>query len=1103
MEIYQTTKKVLVLVQQEVFCEEYKTIKSGQSLKKGNRLLCLDPFVDNEGLLRVGGRLQNSSLPYDQKHPILLSHDHHVTLMIVRDAHLTTLHGGNSLTLSYIRQKYWILGGKRTVKSSIRKCVKCTRYRSSTASQKMGSLPKPRVTESYPFSHTGVDYAGPISVRTMKGRGHKAYKGYIAIFVCLSTKAVHLELVGDLSSETFIAALRRFMARRGPVSHMYSDNATNFVGTANYLYKEMLDITQSDDFQNTLTNIGTQWHFIPPSSPHFGGIWEAGVKSMKHHLRRVIGEQTLTYEEMSTFLHQTEACLNSRPLCALSEDINDNIVLTPSHFLIGREAIGVPDPLSETNTDHINRWKQIQKMKKDFWKSWTKDYLHQLQQRYKWKTNQENLSVGTLVIIKDENVSPSKWPLAKIKEIHKGNDDLSRVVTLQKSSGTIQKRSIHKLIPLPIDTNMCSSSSNNEPIQTIQTNTATIIRNNKPKTPKRYSKISKWFTLLFIILQLCGPVKSTTTTYTVKTVPPGFYVEKIGTASIDRGIFRVEINYEKQNLEQEFAKIKTVTSQFSQLCQNAARIIDSAFCNQLYHHLLEEESKFERTKEYLTEAYQTRKKRGILGQLLTSVFGVNDEAYRDIESLNSNQRKLIEAANHQTKFMISTISQVNKTEERIKQKLIGFQTKLNQVISSMDDYNHWYKAIDHNNVNIRIMQTYQLAYNFMEEIMDCYNGVLDIYLTKATVYSVLTPKNVSDLISSANNKLPSNLKIVQQQLLDTKISENNTHIKVYSYFPIQEITKYTLMYITSVPQINTDKSAQSLEVPKAYMAIDYNKELYFDLNYEEFKRCLEWSNHFICFPGAVKNMQLNKNCIVDQLFKNQTKTKCPTKSFNLSNKIMWKQLHMPNTWLFIIRDRVTISILCDGQREESELQNVGVIRIADNCIIKTTDNILTAKRFVSVPIITSYSKPIDFSINTHLVTKSIPNISKEEVIDNSKEILQHIIDKEQALHTELDNTVWSQISSHTYLTATTSCIIMFVIFMLIVCYGPAILRRIGATVQRKSRRTGAEPTNQPAEEPNPLAANETSPQRPTGQPTIYTMPHQHETIQLYQLESRF
>lgn len=255
------------------------------------------------------------------------------------------------------------------VKKHITQCVKCVRYKSSTALQKMGTLPKARVTESFPFSHTGVDYAGPIQTRAMKGRGHKSYKSYIAIFVCLATKVIHLELVGDLSTESFIAALRRFMARRGPVSHIYSDNATNFVGAANFLYKEVLEITQSDEFQNTTANIGTQWHFISPSSPHFGGIWEAGVKSMKHHLRRVIGEQTLTYEEMTTFLHQTEACLNSRPLCAQSEDINDNVVLTPSHFLIGREAVGVPDPLSDINTDLLNKWKQIQRMKKDFWKA--------------------------------------------------------------------------------------------------------------------------------------------------------------------------------------------------------------------------------------------------------------------------------------------------------------------------------------------------------------------------------------------------------------------------------------------------------------------------------------------------------------------------------------------------------------------------------------------------------------------------------------------------------------------------------------------------------------------------------------------------------------
>ncbi|XP_071054708.1 uncharacterized protein [Onthophagus taurus] len=167
----------------------------------------------------------------------------------------------------------------------------------------MGELPSPRITPSPQFTRTGVDYAGPIQIRTTKGRGYKSYKGYIAVFVCLTIRAIHTEAVSDMTTEAFIAAFRRFVSRRGHCAHMYSDNGTNFVGAHKILGGEVTSITSKPEVQNALTVQGTQWHFIPPAAPHFGGIWEAGVKSITHHLKRVIGDSTLTFEELTTLLY--------------------------------------------------------------------------------------------------------------------------------------------------------------------------------------------------------------------------------------------------------------------------------------------------------------------------------------------------------------------------------------------------------------------------------------------------------------------------------------------------------------------------------------------------------------------------------------------------------------------------------------------------------------------------------------------------------------------------------------------------------------------------------------------------------------------------------
>ncbi|XP_055839354.1 uncharacterized protein LOC129907259 [Episyrphus balteatus] len=175
----------------------------------------------------------------------------------------------------------------------------------------MGNLPTARCTPAVPFKHSGLDYAGPYAIRTSKGRGHLSYKGWIALFVCLSTRATHLELVSDMTTETFLAALRRFFAQRGYSSSIYSDCASTFAG-ANAVLKAGFAAyrKQLEEGARSVSCHGVSWHFIPPGSPNFGGMWEAGVKSMKHHLRRTIGDATLTFEEFYTVLRQIAAVLN-------------------------------------------------------------------------------------------------------------------------------------------------------------------------------------------------------------------------------------------------------------------------------------------------------------------------------------------------------------------------------------------------------------------------------------------------------------------------------------------------------------------------------------------------------------------------------------------------------------------------------------------------------------------------------------------------------------------------------------------------------------------------------------------------------------------------
>ena len=329
------------------------------------------------------------------------------------------------------------------MKSVVHKCVTCQRAKPRLTHQLMGDLPADRVRPARAFSSTGLDYAGPF---------RKSYKGYIVLFVCFATRAIHLEHVSDLTTASFLAAFRRFDGRRGICRHLYSDNATTFQG-ADAELKEMFKRSSKfyTEAASLLANDGTEWTFIPPHAPHYGGLWEAGVKSTKHHLKRVIGEHTLTFEEFSTSLVQIEACLNSCPLSPLSSDVDDLQALTPMHFITDGASALLPDAGTISSPENrLNHFQLLQRMLNEFWKRWSLEYLQHLQERSKWRDPKDNFAIGQLVLVKDDRYPPSKWPLGQIREVHHGPDGLVRILLVETVTSTF-RRHITGLCPLLLD----------------------------------------------------------------------------------------------------------------------------------------------------------------------------------------------------------------------------------------------------------------------------------------------------------------------------------------------------------------------------------------------------------------------------------------------------------------------------------------------------------------------------------------------------------------------------------------------------------------------------------------------------------------------------
>jgi hypothetical protein len=313
----------------------------------------------------------------------------------------------------------------------------------------MGQLPAARVCVNRPFTHTGVDFAGPLLIRVGLRRA-APIKAYVAVFVCLATKAVHLEPVSSLNSDAFMACLRRFMSRRGMPSHIWSDNGTNFIGVQRELKQYFLPQNTGRTIPEDLISDGIQWMFMPPGAPHFGGLWEAAVKSFKHHLFRTVTNTNLNFEELCTILTQIEACLNSRPLTALSSDPSDHRALTPNHFRIGGSSQPSPEPdVTDVPDQRLKKWMLLQKLIQGFWHRWRTEYLSPIQGRQKWLKNSTEIQSGALVILVEDNLPPRSWRSVRIHALHPGTDGITRVATVRTSSGSLMKRPLTKLCPLP------------------------------------------------------------------------------------------------------------------------------------------------------------------------------------------------------------------------------------------------------------------------------------------------------------------------------------------------------------------------------------------------------------------------------------------------------------------------------------------------------------------------------------------------------------------------------------------------------------------------------------------------------------------------------
>ncbi len=444
--------RLLLLAQTQSFGDLVSNYRQGRCPPKLHFLSRYALSIDPDGILKASGRVRD---PQDlklarQRIPLSLNSD--ITSLMIRTLHLTYQHAGVSTLMSIIGKTYHIPGLRNELKKISRQCAICQRAYARPTHQQMGLLPSSRTTPSHPFEHTGMDFAGPFLVRQGHTRRPVLLKTYACLFVCFSTRAIHIELCADLTTEEFLAAFKRFCARRGTPTHLYSDNGSNFLGARNELQDiQRLHSMAKEPFTQLCSETSISWHFIPPRTPHFGGLWESGVKSMKLLLRKVISPHSLRFHELSTILTEVEAVLNSRPLKSMTSTDPNDIVLTPGHFLIGRPLKSPPTAqASQAKISSLRRWKLIQRLQQDLWQLWQATHIQSLESRNKWNTIEPDFNVGDLAYLKDETLGYRDWPIARVTSVYPGDDGHVRAVDVQ-CKGKVYRRPTHKLIRLYID----------------------------------------------------------------------------------------------------------------------------------------------------------------------------------------------------------------------------------------------------------------------------------------------------------------------------------------------------------------------------------------------------------------------------------------------------------------------------------------------------------------------------------------------------------------------------------------------------------------------------------------------------------------------------
>ncbi|VDO05251.1 unnamed protein product [Haemonchus placei] len=448
-----------------------KTIRTQRSTKLHNLQLYTDP----NGIIRCRGRIQAKHLAEETREPILLPEDHHLTALLIEDIHRRCGHQSVNGTLANLRLNYWIPKGRQQVKKCLRACLTCKKWNSKPYFYPNSPpLPQSRTQPSRPFLHVGIELAGPFQVIVGENAEQKKW---ILLLTCMVTRAVHLEIVNNLSAVEFLNGLRRFVARRGKPALIISDNATNFTSGCEILKASSNELEASKQhIQNSLSNEGIKWKFLTPLSPWKGGFYERMIGIMKSILKKTSRRKAIHEYEFATVVPECEAMVNTRPLTYSGSTVDDSVVLRPIDFIIPYANVNLlpstetdsedPDycPFISSRAETTQLFQRHTRYLNNLWKFWTVNYLLELRSFHQTRIKQKSFTrkqphVGEVVLIMEENTPRGEWPLGLVTKLIQDQDGYVRSVDLKTAKSNIT-RSINLLIPLEVEDNQCNNNDN-------------------------------------------------------------------------------------------------------------------------------------------------------------------------------------------------------------------------------------------------------------------------------------------------------------------------------------------------------------------------------------------------------------------------------------------------------------------------------------------------------------------------------------------------------------------------------------------------------------------------------------------------------------------